>query len=97
MVTVSTRDGAVTVAYELVRGMVGVQVDRDGLAALRLLDNPGYELARRVMACSDVAYHETMVALRGEWEDSAIMGPELTGALPTVADLDAARARLDQL
>ena len=57
---------------------------------------PREGLAARIQACADVAYAEGQVAQRDEWEAAGVPR-DAFGWLPTVEDLDDARARLRTL
>lgn len=88
--TAHTLDETVWVRVAGSGEVLGVQLEP---AVMR---RPGHEIAARIQACADVAYAEGQVAQRDEWEAAGVPR-DAFGWLPTVEDLDDARARLRTL
>jgi hypothetical protein len=88
--TASTPDGSVFVRVAVRGHVLGVQLEPE---AMHL---SGHEIAERIMACADVAYLQGQVAVREQWEQTAIE-PNCFAGMPTEQDLAAARERLRKL
>lgn len=88
--TAHTLDETVWVRVAGSGEVLGVQLEP---AVMR---RPGHEIAARIQACADVAYAEGQVAQRDEWEAAGVPR-DAFGWLPTVKDLEDARARLRTL
>lgn len=88
--TASTVDQTVWVRVAGSGEVLGVQLEPAVMA------RPGREIAARIQACADVAYLEGQVAQRQEWEAAGVPRDAFSW-LPTVGDLEAARARLRAL
>lgn len=67
--------------------VLGVQLEP------QVMRRPGSEIAARIQACADVAYLEGQVALRAEFEKRGAPADGISW-MPTVEDLEQARARL---
>ena len=88
--TASTPDGSVFVRVAVRGHVLGVQLEPEVMA------RPGHEIAKRIMACADVAYLQGQVAVRRQWEQAGIAADGFAG-IPTEADLATARERLGKL
>lgn len=85
----STADGSVYVRVSGLGHVLGVQIEPE---AMRL---EPYMLAQRIVACADVAYLQSQVALVREM--SAGGDPLLTEGMATDAQLRAAMTRLETI
>jgi hypothetical protein len=88
--TATTPDETVWVRVAGTGEVLGVQLEPS------VMNRPGREIAARIKACADVAYFEGQVARRDEWEAAGVPAVAF-GWMPTVTDLEDARARLRRL
>jgi hypothetical protein len=88
--TAATADGAVFVRVAVRGHVLGVQLEPEAMT------RPGHELAERIMACADIAYLQGQLAVRAEWEKAGAAA-DCFDAMPTDAELAAARERLGKL
>jgi hypothetical protein len=88
--TAHTLDETVWVRVAGSGEVLGVQLEP------AVMQRPGHEIAARVQACADVAYVESQVAQRHEWEAAGVPRDAFSW-LPTREDLESARARLRTL
>jgi len=88
--TANTLDETVWVRVAGCGEVLGVQLEPAVMA------RPGHEIAERIQACADAAYLEGQVQQRHEWEAAGVPRDAFAW-LPTLQDLDEARARLRAL